>query len=101
MVKKLYVGNLPFSCTSEQLNEAFAGFGNVASARVITDRDTGNSKGFGFVEMEQESDAIKAVEGLNGKLFMGRPLTVNEARAREDVKREGGYNNRPRYDART
>ncbi len=100
MAKKLYVGNLPFGCTDAELSQAFNQYGIVASARVVTDRETGHSKGFGFVEMEQEGDALKAVENLNGKPFMGRPLTVNEARPREEGKREGGYNRRG-YDART
>ncbi|APJ02657.1 RNA recognition motif domain-containing protein [Silvanigrella aquatica] len=100
MAKKLYVGNLPFSCTDAELSQAFNQYGNVMSARVVTDRETGHSKGFGFVEMEQEPDALKAVENLNGKPFMGRPLTVNEARPREEGKREGGFNRRG-YDART
>lgn len=100
MAKKLYVGNLPFSCTDAELSQAFNQYGMVTSARVVTDRETGHSKGFGFVEMEQEGDALKAVENLNGKSFMGRPLTVNEARPREEGKREGGYNRRG-YDLRT
>ena len=94
MAKKLYVGNLPFSCTDAELSQAFNQYG------IVTDRETGHSKGFGFVEMEQEGDALKAVECLNGKPFMGRPLTVNEARPREEGKREGGFNRRG-YDART
>lgn len=96
MAKKLYVGNLPFSCTDNELSQAFNQYGVVTSARVVTDRETGSSKGFGFVEMEQEGDALKAVESLNGKPFMGRPLTVNEARPRLDNnnRREGGYQRR-------
>jgi cold-inducible RNA-binding protein len=100
MAKKLYVGNLPFGCTDAELSQAFNQFGIVTSARVVTDRETGHSKGFGFVEMDQEGDALKAVESLNGKPFMGRPLTVNEARPREEGKREGGFNRRG-YDARS
>lgn len=100
MAKKLYVGNLPFSCTNDQLSQAFDQFGVVTKARVVTDRETGHSKGFGFVEMEQEGDALKAIESLNGKPFMGRPLTVNEARLREEGKREGGAPRRG-YDARS
>ncbi len=102
MAKKLYVGNLPFSCTDNELSQAFNQYGVVTSARVVTDRETGSSKGFGFVEMEQEGDALKAVESLNGKPFMGRPLTVNEARPRLDNnnnKRDGGYQRRG-YDNR-
>ena len=100
MAKKLYVGNLPFVCTDADLSQTFANYGAVTSARIVTDRDTGHSKGFGFVEMEQENDALNAVENLNGKPFMGRPLTVNEARPREEGKRDGGFNRRG-YDART
>jgi RNA recognition motif-containing protein len=94
MAKKLYVGNLPFSCTDAELSQAFNQYGIVSSARVVTDRETGHSKGFGFVEMEQEDDALKAVDNLNGKPFMGRPLTVNEARPREESRRDGGYHRR-------
>jgi RNA recognition motif-containing protein len=92
MGTKLYVGNLPYSTTSEELNQMFAAHGAVKSADVIMDRETGRSKGFGFVEMGSEDEAKKAIEALNGQKMNGRPLTVNEAKPRED--RGGGF--RPR-----
>jgi cold-inducible RNA-binding protein len=87
MTKKLYVGNLPFQTTEEDLSDIFSQAGNVESVRIITDRDTGRSRGFGFVEMGDE-DADKAIEQLNGTEMGGRPLTVNEARPQ--VNRDGG-----------
>lgn len=87
MSKNLYVGNLPYTVTTEQLHEIFAQFGTVARAQVISDRETGRSRGFGFVEMEDGAEA--AIEGMNGKEFEGRTLTVNEARPREDRNRGG------------
>lgn len=92
MGKKIYVGNLPFSATSESLSEVFGQFGKVDSSKIITDRDTGRSKGFGFVEMSDSSEADSAIEKLNGSDMGGRSLTVNEARPME--KREGGRSNR-------
>jgi RNA recognition motif-containing protein len=89
MGSKIYVGNLPFSATSESLNEMFASFGNVDSSKIVTDRDTGRSKGFGFVEMSDSSEADAAIEKLNGADFGGRSLTVNEARPMEP--RTGGF----------
>jgi RNA recognition motif-containing protein len=86
--KKLYVGNLGYGISSSDLEQLFAAFGNVGSAQVITDRDTGRSKGFGFVEMSNDQEAQAAIQGLNGKEHDGRPLTVNEARPREE--RSGG-----------
>jgi cold-inducible RNA-binding protein len=88
MGKKIYVGNLPFSATNESLSELFASFGSVDSSKIVTDRDTGRSKGFGFVEMSDSAAADAAIEKLNGSDFGGRSLTVNEARPME--KREGG-----------
>src|SRR5499426_578638 len=87
MSKKLYVGNLAFQTTEDELNGIFSQFGAVESVTIITDRDTGRSKGFGFVVME-EADADKAIEQLNGSQLGGRNLTVNEARPM--VKREFG-----------
>jgi cold-inducible RNA-binding protein len=78
--KKLYVGSLPFSTTEEELHELFSSYGPIASVRIVTDKFTGMSKGFGFVEMENPDDARKAVEGLNGKSLNGRTLIVNDAR---------------------
>ncbi len=88
MGKKLYVGNLPYSIDDAQLESQFAAFGKVDSARVITDRDTGRSKGFGFVEMASDEEADKAIESLNGQGMGGRNLTVSEARPQ--APREGG-----------
>jgi cold-inducible RNA-binding protein len=84
MAKKLYVGGLAYSVTDSQLEEYFAEIGKVVSASVIKDRDSGQSKGFGFVEMEVDAEADKAIAELNGKELSGRSLTVNEARPRED-----------------
>ena len=86
MEKKLFVGNLPYTVTDEQLAEIFveAGFSSLVSAVVITDRNTGRSKGFGFVEMATEEDAAGAMEALNGKDIDGRALVVNEARPRQE-----------------
>lgn len=92
--KKLYVGNLSYDVTNESLEELFASYGSVRSAQVITDRDTGRSKGFGFVEMADDNAARQAIEGLNEKEHDGRPLTVNEAKPREDrggSRGGGGY----------
>jgi RNA recognition motif-containing protein len=86
--KKLYCGNLNFNVSSSDLEQLFTEFGTVESAQVITDRDTGRSKGFGFVEMSSDEEAQAAIAGLNEKEHEGRPLTVNEARPRED--RGGG-----------
>jgi RNA recognition motif-containing protein len=88
MSKKLYVGNLPYSTDDAALESQFAAFGTVESARVITDRETGRSKGFGFVEMASDDDANKAIESLNGTPMGGRNLTVSEARPQ--APREGG-----------
>ena len=83
MNKKLYVGGLPFSVTDAQLEELFSAHGNVESARVIADRMTGRSRGFGFVEMSSQEEAEAAVEALNGTQLEGRSLTVNEAKPKE------------------
>jgi RNA recognition motif-containing protein len=88
--KKLYVGNLSYSVDGAQLEEMFAKFGTVRSADVIQDRDTGRSKGFGFVEMSDDNAAREATEALNGREQDGRTLTVNEARPREP-RGGGGY----------
>ena len=96
MNNKLYVGNLAFSVTSESLQDSFTGFGDVQSAKVMMDRETGRSKGFGFVEMSTDAQAQAAIDGLNGKTMEGRALTVNVARPREERSGGGGggYNNR-------
>ncbi len=87
----IYVGNLAYSVTDDDLREAFAAFGDVSRASVIMDRDTGRSKGFGFVEMPDDAQAEAAIKELNEKPLSGRPVRVNEARPREDRPR------RPRY----
>ena len=91
MGTKLYVGNLSFRTTSEELRDAFAAVGTVESASVIEDRDTGRSRGFAFVEMATAEEAAAAIEQFNGKDFGGRNLTVNEAKPREDRGGRGGY----------
>lgn len=88
MGNKLYVGGLPYSVTEGQLEEVFAPHGSVQSARVISDKFTGRSRGFGFVEMASDEEAQKAIEALNGTELEGRTLVVNEARPQE--RREGG-----------
>ena len=79
-MKKIYVGNLPWSTTDETLGNLFEPFGQVLSARVITDRETGRSRGFGFVEMAEEADALNAISAVNGSSVEGRALRVNEER---------------------
>ncbi len=88
MGKKLYVGNLPYSATDAILGETFAQCGTVTSSKIITDRDTGRSKGFGFVEMSTEQEAQNAINKFNGADWEGRPMTVNEAKPM--APREGG-----------
>ncbi len=90
MGKKLYVGNLPYSVTEGTLNDWFSPYGNVESTRLITDRDTGRSKGFGFVEFSTDEEAEKAIAEMNGKEMDGRALTVNEARPQEPRSGGGG-----------
>ena len=88
MAKKIYVGNLPWSTTSASLEELFSSHGTVQSAEVVSDRETGRSRGFGFVEMATEEGCTAAIAALNGVEVDGRPITVNEARER--APREGG-----------
>jgi RNA recognition motif-containing protein len=90
MGKKLYVGNLAYGITDSDLEQLFAQYGTVQSAQVIMDRDTGRSKGFGFVEMANDQEAQAAINGLNGQESQGRALTVNEARPKESGG-GGGY----------
>ena len=90
MSKKLYVGNLAFQTTTQDLEQLFAQAGSVASAQIIEDRDTGRSKGFAFVEMSTEDEAAKAIEQFNGKEVAGRALKVNEARPKENRSGGGG-----------
>jgi cold-inducible RNA-binding protein len=90
----IYVGNLSFDTSETELQAAFAAHGNVTSARIATDRDTGRARGFGFVEMSDANEAKAAIAALNGRELQGRTLTVNEARPREDRgggNRGGGY----------
>ena len=90
MGKKLYVGNLTFSVTNADLEELFAPFGEVRSAQVVEDRQTGRSRGFGFVEMASDADALAAIDALHDQEHNGRRLTVNEAKPREDRGGGGG-----------
>lgn len=83
-MKKLYVGNLPYSTTNESLGEMFSGYGTVVSAVIIMDRMSGRSKGFGFVEIEEDEGADKAIAEMDGKEVEGRNIKVNEARPREE-----------------
>ena len=91
MGKKLYCGNLSYSVANSDLEQMFSEYGSVQSAEVIMDRDTGRSKGFGFVEMQNDNEAQAAIQGLNLKENDGRALTVNEARPREARSGGGGY----------
>ena len=86
----IYVGNLSFEVTEEDLKQAFEGFGQVESVNIIKDRYSGESRGFGFVEMPAEAEAQSAITGLNGKELKGRTLNVNEARPRSEAHRGGG-----------
>ena len=91
MGNKLYVGNLPYSFRDEDMQQAFSQFGSVSSAKVMMERDTGRSKGFGFVEMGSDAEAQAAIKGMNGQSFGGRDLVVNEARPMEPrPPRSGG-----------
>jgi RNA recognition motif-containing protein len=89
MSKNIYVGNLSFQTTADDLIEAFGQYGTVTRAQVVSDRETGRSRGFGFVEMSEGGD--EAINALNGAQFQGRALTVNEAKPREERPRSGGY----------
>ena len=86
----IYVGNLSYDANEDDLRQAFEPFGQISSVRVISDRDTGRSKGFGFVEMPNDSEAQSAISGLNGSEMQGRSLKVNEARPRSEGRRDGG-----------
>jgi RNA recognition motif-containing protein len=98
MAKKLYVGNLPFKATSESLKSMFSQAGEVASANIIIDRMSGRSKGFGFVEFNNDADAAKAIEMFNGKDNEGRPMTVNEAKPMAPREaRSGGFGGGNRF----
>ena len=88
-MKNLFVGNLPFTATEDELRDLFSAFGEVQQVRIMTDRDTGKSRGFAFVEMTDDAAAAKAVTDLNGKELGGRALTINEARPKPE--RRGGF----------
>ena len=94
MGSKIYVGGLPYSTTEQQLSDLFAAHGSVASSRIITDKFTGQSRGFGFVEMSSDSEAQAAITALNGTELGGRTLTVNEARPQEPRSGGGGRGGR-------
>jgi RNA recognition motif-containing protein len=95
MAKKLYVGNLSYNTTEDSLRNLFSGFGTVASSKIIFDRDSGNSKGFGFIEMSTEEEAAAAIAGTNGQELEGRQLRVNEAIDKPPRRGgdRGGYGN--------
>jgi RNA recognition motif-containing protein len=90
MSKRIYVGGLPFNTTEEEMKNLFATYGQVSSAKLITDRDSGQSRGFGFIEMPTDAEAMAAMEKLNGTDFGGRKLTINEARPMEPRSGGGG-----------
>jgi len=92
MAKKLYVGNLSYNTTEDGLRNLFSGFGSVASAKIIFDRETGNSKGFGFIEMGTDEEATAAIAGTNGRELEGRQLRVNEAMDKPRRERNSGGN---------
>jgi RNA recognition motif-containing protein len=103
---KIYVGNMPYGVTEEDLKQSFAAFGEVTSVTIIKDKMSGQSKGFGFVEMASAEQGQAAISGMNGKELKGRKLNVNEARPRQDdqrggggggMRRPGGGGGRPRY----
>jgi RNA recognition motif-containing protein len=98
-VMQIFVGNLAFTTTEEELAQLFHPYGEIVSVRIMTDRDTGRSRGFGFVEMPDATEAQAAIDGLNGTALGGRTLTVNEARPREERRpRAGGEGRRrPRW----
>ncbi len=112
MFMNIYVGNLPYSATENSMRDLFEGYGAVTTSKIVTDKFTGSSRGFGFVEMPNAEEAQKAIDELNGKDFEGRKIVVNESRPRETTGRDnrpprrdgGGYNgggrdggNRGRY----
>jgi len=95
MGSKIYVGNLSYNATGSDLEQMFAPHGTVSSAEVIADRDTGKSKGFGFVQMGSDAEAQTAITALNGKDHDGRAMTVNEAKPREERPRKSGFGGAP------
>jgi RNA recognition motif-containing protein len=99
-MKKIYVGNFAFSMTEAELRSMFEPYGKVESATLVTDRDTGRSRGFGFVEMTEDAEAASAIGALNGRDSGGRPLTVNEARPKTDRPPRGGGQGGGRRDSK-
>ncbi|HEV2460991.1 MAG TPA: RNA-binding protein [Ktedonobacterales bacterium] len=100
MSTRIYVGNLPYNATDEQLSQLFTPYGDVSEVTVVIDRSTGQSKGFAFVQMEDDAAARSAIAGVNGTILDGRAIRVSEAQARQD--RSGGrYDSRPRRDDRS
>lgn len=104
----IYLGNLSYSATETSIRDLFEGFGQVTTAKIVTDKFTGSSRGFGFVEMANDDEAQKAIAELNGKEFQGRKMVVNESRPRENTgrenrapRREGGYSNNYRDGGRS
>jgi RNA recognition motif-containing protein len=100
----IYVGNLPFNVSEENLRQAFETFGQVSSARIVKDKYSGQPRGFGFVEMPDRAEAQAAIENLNGKDLLGQQMNVNEARPRTDRGRsggQGGHRGRPGYGGRS
>ena len=91
MTKSLYVGNLPWSATEDEVRSLFANHGNVSSVKLVSDRETGRARGFGFVEMSTDTEAQAAIQGLNGQSVDGRSIVVNLARPKEDRGDAGGY----------
>ena len=89
----IYIGNMSFDTTEDQIRQAFAGYGEVSTVNIITDKQTGQPRGFGFVEMVETSEATAAISGLNGQDLNGRALNVNEAKPRADSGNRGGGNN--------
>jgi RNA recognition motif-containing protein len=100
MIMNIYVGNLSYHATEETIRQAFESFGQVISARIIKDKYTGQSKGFGFVEMLEQSQAQAAIKSFNGKELLGKQINVNEARPRTDQGRSGGQGGRMDYSGR-
>ncbi|HEX5412726.1 MAG TPA: RNA-binding protein [Terriglobia bacterium] len=90
-MKNLFVGNLPFTASEDELRDMFSAFGEVQQVRIMTDRDTGKSRGFAFVEIADDAAAAKAINELNGKEFGGRALTINEARPKPERRGGGGF----------
>jgi RNA recognition motif-containing protein len=90
-MKNIYVGNLSFRMSDDELRQAFEAFGEVQSAKIVMDRDTGRSRGFGFVEMTNDNEALEAIQKLDGQDLEGRNVTVNEAKPREERPRRSGW----------